>query len=589
MCGICFICGFSEDDILNHVSASCMLIERRGPDCYQKKELKINGLCAVFQASVLWLQGSEPSPQPFSDEHENILLWNGDILAGHEVPGNDSDTKYVSDSLASKNEEEIISFMSEIKGPWSFIYYMHRTRKLYFGRDVFGRHSLLWKLPSDSERIFMLTSVYERDIFVKEIPALGIYYVDLDTSIVSANFCVNLIPWSHISDESLLQIDPCIQSVQKRILSPVKNSLNMSIPSEDTLKLFNSLPSTLDESCEKVLYSLMSSEIDNVTSALKCSLQRRIDKSPPRCKNCTKATSTCSHSKVAVMFSGGLDSAVIALLADSCLMSSESIDLLNVAFPQKTKIQGNDRHKMNKSVNAVLEEDNLELADYEVPDRLTGRECWRQLQEIRPERNWNFVEINVTSEKLARERDTTICHLVAPLQSVLDDSIGCALWFGGHGQGYVMGRQYASTARVILCGMGADEQLCGYSRHRGRYKAGGWPALLEEINMEISRIHTRNLGRDNRILADHGRAPRFPYLDEDVVATLNALPIWMKANLNMGRGMGEKLILRVAASHLGLTAAARYPKRAIQFGSRIAKLENSKEKGSDSCSRLIDV
>lgn len=56
--------------------------------------------------------------------------------------------------------------------------------------------------------------------------------------------------------------------------------------------------------------------------------------------------------------------------------------------------------------------------------------------------------------------------------------------------------------------MGADEQLGGYSRHRGRFSAGSWPALLEEIDMEISRIHTRNLGRDNRILADHGRAPR---------------------------------------------------------------------------------
>nr|XP_053646974.1 asparagine synthetase domain-containing protein 1-like [Cherax quadricarinatus] len=142
--------------------------------------------------------------------------------------------------------------------------------------------------------------------------------------------------------------------------------------------------------------------------------------------------------------------------------------------------------------------------------------------------------------------------------------------------------------QVLLCGMGADEQLGGYSRHRARFTAAGWSALLEEISLEISRIHTRNLGRDNRILSDHGRAPRFPYLDEDVVNFLNSLPVWIKANLYLPRGVGEKLVLRVAAAHLGLTAAAVLPKRAIQFGSRIAKLENSRERGSDPCVRLVE-
>ena len=41
--------------------------------------------------------------------------------------------------------------------------------------------------------------------------------------------------------------------------------------------------------------------------------------------------------------------------------------------------------------------------------------------------------------------------------------------------------------------------------------------LLDEIRLEMSRISERNLGRDNRIVADSGVAPRFPYLDEEVV------------------------------------------------------------------------
>ena len=104
--------------------------------------------------------------------------------------------------------------------------------------------------------------------------------------------------------------------------------------------------------------------------------------------------------------------------------------------------------------------------------------------------------------------------------------------------------------------------------------------------MELGQISSRNLGQDDRGISDHGKEARFPFLDENVVSFLNSLPVWEKANLTLPRGIGEKLILRLAAVELGLTASALLPKRAMQFGSRIAKMEKNNEKAYDKCGRL---
>ena len=62
----------------------------------------------------------------------------------------------------------------------------------------------------------------------------------------------------------------------------------------------------------------------------------------------------------------------------------------------------------------------------------------------------------------------------------------------------------------------------------------------------------------------------------------------LKADLRLPRGLGEKLLLRCLAARrtVGLNRTALEPKRAIQFGSRIAKLEVAKEKGGDKAVRF---
>lgn len=74
--------------------------------------------------------------------------------------------------------------------------------------------------------------------------------------------------------------------------------------------------------------------------------------------------------------------------------------------------------------------------------------------------------------------------------------------------------------------MGADEQFGGYMRHRTILKHKGWGVLTEELKLEFDRISERNLGRDDRMVADNGRQSRLPYLDEDLVDFVQQLPPW---------------------------------------------------------------
>ena len=193
---------------------------------------------------------------------------------------------------------------------------------------------------------------------------------------------------------------------------------------------------------------------------------------------------------------------------------------------------------------------------------------------------------------------------------MIDESIGCSLWFASRGIGCISGDvsnvskdvskepkdvskepkdvskelkdvskepkdvskiPYKSAARILLSGLGADEQLAGYSRHRRAFDTLGLEGLKQEVAMDLDRISSRNLGRDDRVMSDHGKEIRYPFLDEKLISLLNVIPIRYKCNLKLDRGIGEKYLLRQASFKLGLSKErCGTLKRAIQFGSRIA-------------------
>ena len=89
--------------------------------------------------------------------------------------------------------------------------------------------------------------------------------------------------------------------------------------------------------------------------------------------------------RVAVLFSGGLDCTVLARLGHEVLDADQGIDLLNVAFENP------------RVVAQLKKESNGKLPDfYEAcPDRITGRRSFAELQKVCPGRAFRFVAVSV--------------------------------------------------------------------------------------------------------------------------------------------------------------------------------------------------
>lgn len=197
---------------------------------------------------------------------------------------------------------------------------------------------------------------------------------------------------------------------------------------------------------------------------------------------------------------------------------------------------------------AATEKEACISKKFDVPDRKTGREGLQELQRISgSSREWRFIQVNVTLEELKRNQDY-IEQLVIPRNSVMDMTIGPALWFAARGVGFldsISDRLYISSAKAILVGHGADEQLAGYSRHRGAFQRGGFDRLRGELNKDTSRLWVRNLGRDDRLIASHGRESRHPFLDASVMRFISSLPLDLLCDFNLAPGAGDKQILRL--------------------------------------------
>ncbi|TGZ74304.1 hypothetical protein CRM22_001029 [Opisthorchis felineus] len=543
MCGIALL---SASDVSTALDGDCTsqlqsivhydfsTFLHRGPDFCSCKALMpsgpavdSSGLLAI--GCILSQRGSSVTIQPLSTissltNKTYYLLWNGEVFhfadklidqRFHDPLVNDADI-LLSLIRDADTLEKLLCLFSSIQGPFAFILIEFPTNLIYFGRDPLGRRSLVARClavsDEDSHMVLdcissvVLLSCSEQNKADEqgwiELPASGVYTAQLLHT--KNGWCftnTTMYPWSkeHLEAWSLSQLN-------------ITKQIGFVLANEEH---FPSLPpaASFDWVCEEFLKLLCSAVRDRVRLA------------SSTCTNCslwpkTHEAAGCGHSRFGVLFSGGLDSTVIAALCDRFIPSDQPIDLINVAFEQSapdasSKITNSSTCQKGSTSDA--------------PDRQTAWQSFRELCSLSPNRNWQLVLVDVPLEELRAVRSSYIKRLLLPNRlTVLDVSLGLATWFAARGTGHLvtslswgqssavsnrdLGGQnstYCSPAKVVFVGTGVDEQLAGYSRHRITFQQYGPEALEKELVMEMRRISERNLGRDDRgrlFLLQNGRS-----------------------------------------------------------------------------------
>ncbi|SMR45527.1 unnamed protein product [Zymoseptoria tritici ST99CH_3D1] len=550
------------------------LLNARGPDAASAVCIRDRGSQAFItcHSTVLSLRGSRTTNQPFRKaDSESTLCWNGEAwkIRGERPDGNDTTRIFDVLQEAALNAQgddlteattAVAKALAEVAGPYAFVFFDDEHSRIFFGRDLLGRRSLLRSI--DAEGNILLCSVTDglESTAWSEVEADGIYCIDL-TSEPSTDpgeverwggYTVVKVPYQYMASRS-------------------DNSTSV-IPELSLNRDLSSVSLFIDENSQSV---------GHLESLLRESVSLRVLEIPEPPRRGTDKGDR-KRAKLAILFSGGLDCTTIARLCHDFLPHTEPIDLLNVAF---------ENPRVHKTAGAGA----FELC----PDRITGRASRTELCNVCPEREWRFVAVDVPYAETQEHRDKVL-RLMHPHNTEMDLSISFALYFAARGTGQVAQEadgqviDYVSSARVLLSGLGADELFAGYTRHATAFRRNGFPGLLDELDIDIGRLGKRNLGRDDRVISNWGKEARFPFLDEKLVQWALAAPVADKcgfgesqpenADSSEKRGCAAiepgKKVLRCLAWKLGMKKVAIEKKRAIQFGARTAKMETGKSKGT---------
>nr|CAH8871062.1 unnamed protein product [Trichobilharzia regenti] len=401
----------------------------------------------------------------------DILFWRGHIYESTDVNLSRDVGHFLDELSSNKSVDNVIQLIGSLSGSFSLIFIDVEYGRIYFARDRFGRHSVVAKrflgakedqfhislissnvifsTPTLSEASLKSLENNAQDWF--EIPASGIFVSQIafakDSIFLSD---ISLYPWSN---EHLTLCPSNFPVSVGRILHKNESYIGITLPS---LVL-----TTLKEAQQEFLDLLLTVIRDSVNWDLSFDKISNLLNSPDE---------NWSGSFFGLLFSGGLDSSVIAALVDRCVPTNYSIDLINVAFQRVCPSQStNDNTNFQDGNNLVSAE--------EAPDRQTALKSYEELCKLSPQRKWNLIKVNVDVSEIQEARVKHVWPLLLPGHTtVLDDSLGLALWFAARGQGVLHNPngvevKCTSSAKFLFLGSGIDEQLAGYARHLTTYNS----------------------------------------------------------------------------------------------------------------------
>ena len=230
--------------------------------------------------------------------------------------------------------------------------------------------------------------------------------------------------------------------------------------------------------------------------------------------------------KLGVIFSGGVDSSILALfLQDISLNKKLDITLYAV---------GTENSKDLKAAKCAAESLNLPL------------------------------KTQIVTEELIKEHIGQVVHAIGD-DNLMKVGVGLTTYFATR-------MIHEDGLKVAISGQGADELFGGYNRYLKSYENGD---LDWELRQDISNMYHVNLERDDACAMLNNVELRLPFLDKKLVEYAINLPIRNKVS-----GPGDNLrknVLRKLAFNEGLDPKIAYrPKKAAQYGTGIDKILRKK-------------
>lgn len=222
--------------------------------------------------------------------------------------------------------------------------------------------------------------------------------------------------------------------------------------------------------------------------------------------------------EVAVAFSGGLDSSVIAFLASKC---DVKVNLIHVSLENRAETA--DARKAAEALGLPLQ------------------------------------------VHLFREKDVEAAAAAVTALIEEDDPVKVSIGIPFY---WTAEKAAAAGFRVLLAGQGADELFGGYLRYANAYLSYGEERVRRMMFDDLVRLYESNLERDVKICGFHGVELRLPFAAYALAEFAVALPAALK--LERKADSLRKLVLRKAAENMGLPVSiVAKPKKAVQYATGV--------------------